>query len=91
MSPKARVREALKEALIAAENANSAANHLAGVILTYWPSLAAESTLVRSTATLLQHVSQHFGQIYVEHLKQGIRNPRKVWRAAKPGPRGNRA
>jgi hypothetical protein len=80
MSPEAKVREALAVAKSAAEKANSAANHLAGVILINWPSLAAEAALVRASATLAQHVAQHFDHVADATLKKGPRHKRTTFR-----------
>jgi hypothetical protein len=77
MSPEAKVREALADARSAAEKANSAANHLAGVILIHWPSLAAEAALVRASATLAQHVAQHFDHVADAELANGRRRKRR--------------
>jgi hypothetical protein len=73
MSPEAKVREALKDARAAVEKANSAANHLAGVILINWPSLAAGVTLVRESASLAQHAVQHFDHLTKAELKNAPR------------------
>ena len=80
MSPEDKVREALKDARAAVEKANSAANHLAGVILINWPSLAAEAALVRASATLAQHVVQHFDHVADATLKKGPRSKRTTFR-----------
>ena len=81
MSPEAKVREALKDARAAVEKANSAANHLAGVILINWPRLAAEVALVRESASLAQHVVQHFDHVSDAALKKGPRRKQTTFRS----------
>ena len=57
------IRETIKAMRTAAEASNNAANSLNTEILRRKPTLASDVTIVRSTATLLQHVVQNFGRI----------------------------
>lgn len=62
MSPTEQIRKALKESLITADAANNAASTLANLILEYHPRLISGVSIVRETATLLQHVTQNFNR-----------------------------
>ena len=56
------IRETIKAMRTAAEASNNAANSLNTEILRRKPKLASDVTIVRSTATLLQHVVQNFSR-----------------------------
>jgi hypothetical protein len=60
MSPTEEIRGAIQEALTTADAANNAASSLTNLILNHHPSLISDVTVVRETATLLQHVAQNF-------------------------------
>jgi hypothetical protein len=81
MSPESKVRESIKDARLAAEKAASAANHLAGVILINWPSLAAGAALVRESSTFAQHVAQHFDHVADAALKRSPRHNQTTFRS----------
>ena len=54
------ISEALEQTRSAAEGVNNAAIHLNTLVLNDCTTLAAEATIVRDAATLLQHVVQNF-------------------------------
>lgn len=62
MNPTERIRDAMQEAVAAADAANNAASSLTNLVLNHRPSLISDATIVRETATLLLHVAQNFNR-----------------------------
>ena len=57
-----RIREEIALLQLKAEEANGYANSLTNLVLNYHSSLISDTTIVRETATLLQHVVQNFNR-----------------------------
>jgi hypothetical protein len=78
MSPTEQISDAIKEALATADSANNAASALTNLVLNHRPSLISDATIVRETATLLQHVVQNFTRNALAALQLEVIKGRKV-------------
>ena len=63
LNPRTLVRDALEKNRVATERVQSTANHLNTLILKYRIKIVPEATIVRESATLLQHVEQNFRRL----------------------------
>ena len=63
LNPRTLVRDALEKNRVATERVQSTANHLNTLILKYRVKIVPEATIVRESATLLQHVEQNFRRL----------------------------
>ena len=70
LNPDELVRHALKKNRVATEQVQSTANHLNTLILKYRINIVPEATIVRESATLLQHVEQNFRRLTETLLKE---------------------
>jgi hypothetical protein len=67
MSTNKEIREAVERLELATHAANEAASALIGEVLLYNRSIISEATIVRETATLLDHVTQGFRMTHEGH------------------------
>ena len=74
LSPDELIKDALERTRACIEAAQSAVNHINALVLAHRVKLVPEATIVRESATLLQHVEQNFRHLALDHLNK---DPRK--------------
>lgn len=70
LSPDELITDALEQTRVSIEAALSAATHLNALVLAHRIKLVPEATIVRESATLLQHVEQNFRHLALDQLNE---------------------